>query len=474
MSDSLPDDRLRIVVAQLNPVLGDVEGNAAQVRATRAEAARQEADLIVFPELFLSGAPLLGLARDPGFLAACRSEIEALAREDGPAILLGTPWEAEGRLHNAVLLLEAGEIRAARFKVAAEAPFDAGPLPGPIPFRDTRLGLVIGADLMAGDVCECLSETGAELLIAPAALPYEGDARDARLSAIVARVVETALPLLLANAVGGEEGRVFDGGSLALGADRRLALHFPSFLERARISEWQRFESGWHCLSAPAADALEGPQADYAALLLGLRDRVRKGGHTGIVIDLATSSEARFAALLAVDALGAGAVHALASRPDAAASALATQLGLPLHPLDLSPVEAALRRALAVPEAAPLATLLGPALESLASATGALALAPASRTSLLGGRVPPGSFNPLADLDSSGLVALAELRARWKPVEARGPSGITLNLAAKAEAPPPLPAEAARRRAPPGLRLTGRPPVGEPLFPMTTRFKTQG
>lgn len=476
MTDSLiaPEDRLRIVVAQLNPVLGDIAGNAAQVRATRAEAARQEADLIIFPELFLSGAPLLGLARAPAFLAACRAELEALAREDGPALLIGAPWEEAGRVHNAVLLVAEGAIAAARFKVAAEAPFDPGPLPGPIPFRDTRLGLVIGADLMAGDVCECLSETGAELLIAPAALPYRRDGRDARLSAIVARVVETGLPLLLVNAVGGQDEEVFDGGSLGLGAERRLALQLPLFLERARLCEWQRFETGWRCLDAPAADTLDGLKADYSALLLGLKDAVRKGGHAGAMLDLAGGPEAHFAALLAVDALGAGAVHGLLTRADTEACALGEALGLHLYPLDRAPLAQALRETLAPFGTAADIAPDGLLLEGAACATRTLALAPASRTSLLAGQSPAGAFNPLADLSAADLAALAELRAGWKPLEAKGPAGVQIPVPALPEADPDPLREAQRRRAPPGLRLTDRARVGAPLFPINNPFQTQG
>ncbi|OYZ89285.1 MAG: hypothetical protein B7X99_20000 [Rhizobiales bacterium 17-65-6] len=477
MTDSLiaPEDRLRIVVAQINPALGDIAGNAARMRAVHAEAARQEADLVVFPELSLSGAPLLALARDPAFLAACRAEVEVLARETqtGPALLVGAPWADGGRIHNAMLLLEAGQIRTARFKVAPEAGFDAGPMPGPIPFRDTRIGLAIGADLDAADVCECLSETGAELLIAPLARPHAREDRDARLSAVVARVVETGLPLLLVNAVGGQEDRVCDGGSLALGTDRRLAMQFPLFLERVRISEWQRFETGWRCLAAPAAEGLDGPQADYAALLLGLRDRVRKGGFSGVVLDLSAGPEARFAALLAVDALGAGAVHGLLSAPDDDGAALAEALGIAVTVTHPAPLAAALEQAPfgGMADAAALAGLL---LEGAARATGALALAPASRTALFAGHLPAGAFNPLADLTSPELAALADLRARWMPPEAKGPAGLVLALPTRPDADPLPQAEAARRRAPPGLRLTGRVPAGAPLFPITTQFKTEG
>src|SRR6185503_20114464 len=116
---SRPADTLKIALAQLNPTVGDVAGNAAKVRRARDEAAAQGADVVAFPELFLSGYPPEDLVLKPAFQAACRAEIEALARESGkgPALLVGTPWAEDGKLYNAYALLSGGVIEALRFKV---------------------------------------------------------------------------------------------------------------------------------------------------------------------------------------------------------------------------------------------------------------------------------------------------------------------------------------------------------------------
>src|SRR6185436_2853924 len=114
-----PAHRLAIALAQLNPTVGDVDGNAEKVRVARKRAAADKADLVVFPEMFIAGYPPEDLVLKPAFQAACRAAVESLARETadgGPALVLGTPWVEEGRLHNAVTLLDGGVIAALRFK----------------------------------------------------------------------------------------------------------------------------------------------------------------------------------------------------------------------------------------------------------------------------------------------------------------------------------------------------------------------
>src|SRR3954451_17547990 len=119
-ANARPADRLAIALAQLNPTVGDVAGNADKVRRARATAAGQGADLIIFPELFIAGYPPEDLVLKPAFQAACRTAMEALAREtanDGPAMLVGSPWVEDGKLYNAVALLDGGRIQALRYKV---------------------------------------------------------------------------------------------------------------------------------------------------------------------------------------------------------------------------------------------------------------------------------------------------------------------------------------------------------------------
>src|SRR5258705_10286897 len=115
-----PTDSLAIAVAQLNPTVGDIDGNAGKARAARAQAVRDGADLVAFPELFICGYPPEDLVLKPALQAACRAKVEELARETadgGPAMLIGTPWVEDGKLYNAYCLLDGGAITAVRRKV---------------------------------------------------------------------------------------------------------------------------------------------------------------------------------------------------------------------------------------------------------------------------------------------------------------------------------------------------------------------
>src|SRR6185369_187674 len=141
--NKVPADRLAIAVAQLNPIVGDVSGNLERARLARAEAARDGAEIVAFSELFVAGYPPEDLVLKPAFQAACRAAVEALARETGdggPAVLIGTPWVEDGKLHNSHLLLDGGKIAAARHKVDLpnygvfdeKRVFVPGPMLGPI------------------------------------------------------------------------------------------------------------------------------------------------------------------------------------------------------------------------------------------------------------------------------------------------------------------------------------------------------
>jgi NAD+ synthase len=455
-----PTDRLAIAVAQLNPIVGDIAGNAEKARRARAEAARDGADIVAFPELFLSGYPPEDLVLKPAFQAACRATIEELARETadgGPALLIGTPWLEDKKLHNAYCLLDRGVIAAVRLKVNLpnygvfdeRRVFAPGPPPGPVSFRGVRIGMPICEDIWTEwgdyeDVVECLAETGAELMIVPNGSPYSRDKDDVRLNIAVARVTESSVPLIYANQIGGQDELVFDGASFGLHADRSLAFQLPAFCEAVTTMRWERAGNSWRCLDGPTAKVEEGDQADYAACVLGLRDYVNKNGFKGVVLGLSGGVDSALVAAVAVDALGAERVHCVMlpyrytsqeSLTDAAAAAKALGVRYDVVPIEtavlgleqaLAPVFAGLPRD--VTEENLQARARGTILMAISNKFGLMVVTTGNKSEMSVGYATlygdmNGGYNPVKDLYKTEVYRLARLRNSWRPEAAIGPPG---------------------------------------------------
>jgi NAD+ synthase len=244
---------LKIGLAQLNPTVGAVAANLAKAR--EAVAKLREADLVLFPELYIAGYPPEDLVLRGSFVTACKTAVEELARDfvEGPAILIGLPWREGDKLYNSVALLNGGRIETVRHKFDLpnygvfdeKRVFDAGPAPGPLVVKGVRIGVPICEDIWTEETCETLAETGAEILLSPNGSPFERNKDDVRLNLSVARVTETGLPLVYLNQIGGQDELVFDGASFVLNADRSLALQMPMFEEALAMTEWNKRDGGW-------------------------------------------------------------------------------------------------------------------------------------------------------------------------------------------------------------------------------------
>ena len=446
-------DRLRIALAQLNPVMGDIAGNLAMARRARREAAN--ADIILFSELFIVGYPPEDLVLKPALQQDAREAIEKFARETadgGPAVLIGAPWREADKLYNACLLLDGGMIAGRTFKhdlpnygvFDEKRVFAAGPMPGPLNIRSVRIGVAICEDMWTPDVVECLTETGGEILLVPNGSPFEAGKEDVRHNLIAARVTEAGLPLVYLNQVGGQDELVFDGASLIANADRSIAWALPAWEEKLVVTEWQRQGTHWVCAQGERWQGEERSPSVYHAMMLGLRDYVNKNRFPGVVLGLSGGIDSALSAAVAVDALGPARVRCVMmpsrftsqeSLDDAAECA--KMLGVPYETIGIEGAVAAFSDALAPAFAGKPADtteeniqsrIRGLILMAISNKFGPMVLTTGNKSEMSVGYATLygdmcGGFNVLKDVYKMEVFRLARWRNQTVPKGALGPSG---------------------------------------------------
>ncbi|GAA6157366.1 NAD+ synthase [Pyruvatibacter sp. HU-CL02332] len=448
-------DTLKICLAQLNPIVGHVEGNIARAREARAEAAKQGADLIVFTELYITGYPPEDLVLKPAFQDAAREVLDDFARDTadgGPAVLIGVPLRDAGLLHNSVALLEDGKVAEIRHKQMLPnygvfdemRVFESGPDPKPIPFKGVSLGVPVCEDIWHDHVVANLANQGAEILIVPNGSPFEATKHGARQNHVRARVSESGLPLAYVNQVGGQDELVFDGASFVMNADLSMPLSLPAFSESCVMTEWTRGDNGWSCAQGETAPDPEGLEAIYGACVLGLRDYVTKNRFPGVVLGLSGGIDSAICAAMAADALGPDKVHCVMlpskytsqeSLDDA--EECARLIGTQLDTVSISESVDAIEGALAplfegrkpdITEENIQSRARGLLLMALSNKFGHMVLTTGNKSEMSVGYATlygdmNGGFNPIKDVYKMQVFALCEWRNQNHPAGALGPEG---------------------------------------------------
>ncbi len=314
-------DRLKITLAQLNLLVGDVRGNLDRViaAATRARDVLSS-DLIVFPELTLSGYP----PEDLLFHRGLRLQIDAALAELAQAvpeigILVGFPLYAEEGLYNAARLYRGGQMLAEHRKSCLpnyqvfdeKRYFSPGHLPTVVEFDGNRLGILICEDIWEPAPALAAKAAGAELLLIPNASPYELRKQVERERIVAARVHEVGLPVVYTNLLGGQDELVFDGNSFVTDATGQLVMRAPGFEEGLFCVEFEHRGAALLPVPGTVAPALSDEASAYNALVLGVRDYVGKHGFPGVVMGLSGGIDSALTLAVAVDALGSQRVHAV-------------------------------------------------------------------------------------------------------------------------------------------------------------------
>ena len=304
---------LRVLVAQLNLRVGDIDGNRDKVIAA-ALAARDGAvaDLLVFPELTLTGYPPEDLLLRPELSMRTEAALEKIVAETrGISLILGYPKATVGGLFNVAGLVSDGRVVAEyakellpNYSVFDEKRyFQPGHTPCVLDFKGVRIGLTVCEDIWEEGPMRQAVEAGAELLININASPYHLGKAPERESLVQLRAREHGIPILYANLVGGQDELVFDGGSFVVDAQGNLTQRAPFFEEASLLVELA-LEDGPRPVPGALAPVPERDEAVYRALVLGVRDYVRKNGFGGAVLGLSGGIDSALTLAVAVDALG--------------------------------------------------------------------------------------------------------------------------------------------------------------------------
>ncbi|HEX9859455.1 MAG TPA: NAD+ synthase [Paracoccaceae bacterium] len=307
-------DTFRLTLAQLNPTMGDIDANAAQARKAWAAGREAGAQMVALTEMFITGYQTQDLILKPVFVARAMQAIARLAKDcaDGPALGIGGPHLKGGKLYNAYYVLDQGRIATVirKHHLPNEGVFDEkrvfspSDVHGPYRIGPLRIGTPICEDAWHPDVTETLEESGAEILLIPNGSPYHRGKPDLRMNLMVARVIETGLPLVYLNMIGGQDDQVFDGASIVLNPGGHLAVQLPQFDEAITHVTFARTAEGWRAERGPIADIPRIWEADYHACVMATRDYLAKTGFRKVLLGLSGGVDSAIVATIAADAIG--------------------------------------------------------------------------------------------------------------------------------------------------------------------------
>ena len=447
-------DTFKLMLAQLNPTVGAIAANTARAKAAWDSAKAAGADMVALTEMFVTGYQTQDLILKPAFVTAAIAAIEGLAADcaDGPALGIGGPVRQGGKLYNGYYVLEGGRVHARVLKhhLPNDAVFDekrvfaSADVHGPYVVRGVRIGTPICEDAWHPDVAETLAETGAEILLIPNGSPYHRGKPNLRLNLMVSRVVETGLPLVYLNMVGGQDDQVFDGSSMVLNPGGRLMAQLPQFDECEVMVTFRRGAEGWVAEQGEIAEIPPIGEADYRACVLALGDYMRKTGFKKALLGLSGGIDSAIVAAMAVDALGPENVRCVMLPSEFTsqqsldlAVAAAKALGCRYDSVPISGAQAAVGEALAplfagtepgITEENIQSRLRGLMLMALSNKFGEMLLTTGNKSEMAVGYCTiygdmNGGYNPVKDMYKTRMF----LTARWRNENHRpwmkGPAG---------------------------------------------------
>ncbi len=356
---------LTLVMAQLDPLVGDIPGNTeTAIEAVREARIEHGADIVVLPELCLTGYPPEDLLLRPSMETRLRHARSHMAEKIVADVMVivgypgrreGKTWNLAGVLYNGEWLGEYAKQALPNYQVFDEQRyFSAGNQPLVIDHKGARLGILICEDMWSSAPVRSARDAGAQILVSLNASPFHQDKPAERLRLLEERAAEVALPLVYVNMIGGQDELVFDGGSACVSAEGELKVQAPHWAVGLMPVQFVQEEGLWVPQAGETDPEVTPEENLYCALVTGLRDYVNKSGFKGVVLGLSGGIDSALSLAVAVDALGPQRVQAVMmpyhytadiSKQDAAEQA--RMLGVPYEVMPIEPMVDAFMETLA-------------------------------------------------------------------------------------------------------------------------------
>ena len=311
---------MKLFLAQINNIVGDIDGNLKRAIDILDQAEELNSDLVVFSELFLSGYPPEDLVLKKSFVEECRNALDTLinySKTKKVGLIVGLPIYEKSNLFNAAAIVDEGKligfskkINLPNYSVFDEKRvFHQNDIPKVFEFRGIKLGVPICEDIWQDNVCLELKNQGCELIVSPNGSPFDKYKINQRKTIIEDRVSEIGLPFVYINQVGGQDELVFDGSSLIMNGDKEIIYEAPPWQEHNAVIEFNEKEKKFNNLSFNEFK-FSDLENIYMATVIGLRDYVGKNNFPGVILGLSGGIDSAFCAAVAVDALGKDKVEA--------------------------------------------------------------------------------------------------------------------------------------------------------------------
>jgi len=311
---------MKLFLAQLNNIVGDIEGNLNKAIDVLQDAKKLDSDLVIFSELFLSGYPPEDLVLKKSFVSACKNALDSLitySEEKELGVIIGLPIYEKNKLFNAAAVIDKGQLIGFSKKVNLpnysvfdeKRVFNKNNTPEIFNFRGIKLGIPICEDIWMDNVCKELKDQGCELIISPNGSPFDKYKINQRKTIIEDRVTEVKTPFVYVNQFGGQDELVFDGSSLAMNGNKEVVFEAPSWEENTSVVEFNVSAKKFNDLPFEKAQVSDLENI-YMAMVIGLRDYVAKNNFPGVILGLSGGIDSAFCAAVAVDALGKDKVNA--------------------------------------------------------------------------------------------------------------------------------------------------------------------